>query len=250
MGREATPLLGRPWPKDTALAGLQHHSSPSLQSCWHSTPTCRGLALPAVVSPVSTLPALGGTPTPRNSSGSTACAHVHTRTLHTYTTHAHTCTHVHYTRTLHTHVRTYATRTHMHMCTYIRYTRTCAHVHTHKLHTYTTHTHVHMCTHTLACTCTHSHTGRRRPRLLDGSHWFLVSGGMKALTAAWPGSQGGLGGKGPLKVPWPSPCSEQGYLHQTRLLRAPSSLALSVSRDGTPKCPLPFQAAHTSTSLP
>lgn len=73
---------------------------------------------------------------------------------------------------------------------------------------------------------------------------------MKVLTAAWPDLQDGLGGKGPLNVPWPSPRSEQGHLQQTRLLRVPSSLALSVSRDGVPKHPLPFQAARAGTSLP
>lgn len=53
---------------------------------------------------------------------------------------------------------------------------------------------------------------------------------MKVLTAAWPDLQDGLGGKGPLNVPWPSPLQGAGILAPDQAAQS----TLSVSRDGAP----------------
>ena len=42
----------------------------------------------------------------------------------------------------------------------------------------------------------------------------------------------------------PNPCSEQGHLQQTRLLRSPSSLALNLSRDGASTTGQPVPGSH------
>lgn len=282
LGGEETPPLGPPWewgwpqPKDTAAA----HPSPSLQSCWSSTPTCPwpGTAS-AGVTPVHPRGHLH----PEEQLGQHSlhrCAHlhhthscVHTHTLHTQLhTHVHICTYT----CPHTCTYMYTTHTHMHVCTtyihtcahtytthtaaHTHHTHTCVHthicaltytahraahtftcVHTHTrvcAHTYTTHmdlhTHVHICTYMCTHTCTHTHvythTGTHCPQLPGGSCSFLVSSGMKVLTAAWPDLQDGLGGKGPLNVPWPSPLQGAGILAPDQAAQS----TLSVSRDGAP----------------
>jgi len=47
--------------------------------------------------------------------------------------------------------------------------------------------------------------------------------------------------------PIPTPCHGQGCLHQLRLPRAPSNLALNIARDGAPRASL---SSNASASLP